>query len=229
MMNEWMTPASRARWIPFALFMGLLAARGAWPAEGLFGLDARWLYAVSVVVVGGALIVCWRQYDELRGAQQRPTWFSLLVAAVVGVVVFKLWVELTDDWMFLEQPAATFKPVDVHGHLIWPMVAFRWVGATLVVPVMEELFWRSFLMRWIDTPDDFQKTDPRQASWKAIVMSSGVFALAHSQWLAAIVTGVIYAWLYKRYGKLWVPVVAHAVTNGVLGIWVVVYGNWVFW
>lgn len=229
MMNEWMNLASRVRWLPFALFMLLLAARGAWPDEGLFGLDARWIYAVSVVAVGGSLVVWWRHYDELRGQPQWPGLGPLMVAVVVGLLVFKMWIELTYDWMYLEKPAASFKPVDEQGHLIWSLVVFRWVGATLVVPVMEELFWRSFLMRWIDRPDDFRQVDPTQVSWKAIVLSSGVFALAHSQWLAAILTGVIYAWLYRRYGKLWVPVVAHAVTNGVLGVWVVLYGNWAFW
>lgn len=229
MLNEWMTPASRTRWIPFALFMGLLALRGAWPADGLMGLDGRWVYALSVVVVGGSLLWFWRGYDELRGAGQWPGLLPLALAVVAGLVVFKMWIELTQDWMFLEPPAATFKPVDAQGHLIWSQVVFRWVGAALVVPIMEELFWRSFLMRWIDQPDNFQQLDPRAVSWRAIVMSSGVFALAHSQWLAAVLTGIIYAWLYKRYGKLWVPVLAHAVTNGVLGAWVVLTGNWMFW
>jgi uncharacterized protein len=228
-MTTWMREISWPRCLPFVLFMALLAIRGAWPEGGLWGLDSRWVYPVSVLLVGGMLVFFWRQYDELRGAVQRPGWLPLLLAVVVGLIVFKLWIELIDDWMFLEMPAATFKPVDAQGHLIWTLVVFRWLGATLVVPIMEELFWRSFLMRWIDKPDNFQALDPKQATWLAMALSSGVFALAHSQWLAAFITGMIYAWLYRRYGKLWLPVVAHAVTNGVLGVWVVVFGNWMFW
>jgi CAAX prenyl protease-like protein len=64
---------------------------------------------------------------------------------------------------------------------------------------------------------------------KAVGMSTLVFMLAHTQWLAAIVAGLAYAWLYKRTGSLWTPILAHAVTNGVLGVWVVLYGNWQFW
>jgi CAAX prenyl protease-like protein len=71
--------------------------------------------------------------------------------------------------------------------------------------------------------------DPRAASWKAVLGSSGLFMLAHPLWLAAVITGVIYAQLYRRTGTLWAPIIAHAVTNGVLGIWVVATGQWQFW
>jgi CAAX prenyl protease-like protein len=53
--------------------------------------------------------------------------------------------------------------------------------------------------------------------------------LAHTLWLAAIIAGLAYAWLYIRTGKLWVAVLAHAVTNGLLGAWVVFTGNWGYW
>ena len=53
--------------------------------------------------------------------------------------------------------------------------------------------------------------------------------LAHTLWLAAIVAGLAYAWLYRRTGSLWIAVIAHAVTNGALGVWVVTTGNWAFW
>jgi len=66
-------------------------------------------------------------------------------------------------------------------------------------------------------------------TFKAMLMSSCVFAMAHTLWLAAIVAGLLYAWLYKRTGKLWAPIVAHAVTNGLLGFWVVMMGQWQFW
>jgi uncharacterized protein len=71
--------------------------------------------------------------------------------------------------------------------------------------------------------------DPQRVGLKAVVLSTFLFMLAHTLWLAAIVAGLAYAWLYVRTGKLWVPIVAHAVTNGVLGAWVVFTGNWGFW
>jgi CAAX prenyl protease-like protein len=93
---------------------------------------------------------------------------------------------------------------------------------------MEELFWRGYLMRWVDNPD-FERVDPAAASYKAIALSTLVFMLAHTQWLAAIVAGLAYALLYRYTRSLWAAVLAHAVTNGVLGVWVVVNGYWSFW
>jgi CAAX prenyl protease-like protein len=93
---------------------------------------------------------------------------------------------------------------------------------------MEELFWRSFLMRWIERAQ-FEAVPPRQVGFRAVMLSTFVFMLAHTLWLAAILAGVAYALLYIRSGKLWTAVLAHAVTNGALGIWVVATRNWQFW
>ena len=97
-----------------------------------------------------------------------------------------------------------------------------------MVPVMEELFWRSFLMRWIDNPD-FEQVAPESVSPKAMLMSSLVFMLAHTQWLGALLAGLLFAWVYRYTRSLWAAVLCHAVTNGVLGLWVVVNGAWQFW
>jgi CAAX prenyl protease-like protein len=221
---------SRAAWlriIPFVLFMVLLALRGHAPASMASVLDSRWIYGVSVLVVGGTLALLWRHYSEL-GQGSRPSWWQLLVAVLVGLLVFGLWINLTEPWMLLGQPTATFRPVDAEGQLQWGLIVVRWIGAALLVPVMEELFWRSFLMRWIDNPD-FELVDPGQVSLKAMGLSTLVFMLAHTQWLGAIVAGLAYAFLYRWTRSLWVSVLAHAVTNGVLGLWVLVTGTWQFW
>ena len=219
--------AALARIVPFAAFMVLLAARGAMPADGSWGIDPRWVYSITAVVVGGLIAWFWREYGELV-SQTLPTLAETALAVAVGVVVFALWIELDAPWMQIGSPSATFLPLDAGGQLIWPLVALRWVGAALVVPVMEELFWRSFLMRWIQSPQ-FESVVPRRVGLKAVVLSTFVFMLAHTLWLAAIIAGLAYAWLYVRTGKLWVPVIAHAVTNGVLGVWVVATGQWAFW
>lgn len=225
-MGNFLTPAALARIIPFVLFMVLLAVRGNWP-EGWTFVDPRWLYAASVVIVSGSLIWFWRRYQELgRGSGlSLPNW-ALSIA--VGVVVFALWISLTEPWMMLGEATAGFVPVDENGELIWSLVIFRWVGAALMVPIMEELFWRSYLMRWIDKPD-FEQVDPGTVSAKAIVLSTVVFTLAHTQWLGAVIAGLAYAWLYRHTRSLWAPIIAHMVTNGVLGVWVVMHGHWQFW
>jgi hypothetical protein len=221
---------SRAAWLriaPFALFVALLALRGAAPADGSWGIDPRWIYGVTVIAVGGLLAAFWREYGEFA-RQRRPVAAEALLATAVGLGVFALWIQLDAPWMTIGEPSAVFTPLTAAGTIDWPLVAVRWVGAALVVPVMEELFWRSFLMRWIERPV-FEGVDPQRVSAKAIVLSTFVFVLAHTMWLAAIVAGLAYAWLYVRSGKLWLPVIAHAATNGALGAWVVATGNWQFW
>ena len=221
---------SRAAWlrvIPFAAFMALLALRGALPADGAALIDARWVYGLTVAVVGALLALWWRDYGELA-AQVWPSAREALLAVAVGLVVFALWISLDAPWMRVGEPAAGFVPLDAQGQPMWPLIAVRWVGAALLVPVMEELFWRSFLMRWLEH-GTFEAVVPQSVSLRAIVLSTFVFTLAHTLWLGAVVAGLAYAWLYRRTGKLWVPVIAHAVTNGVLGVWVVTTGNWAFW
>jgi uncharacterized protein len=219
--------AAVARIVPFAAFMALLAVRGAVPVDGSWGIDPRWVYGVTVLVVGGLLAYFWREYGELV-AQTRPTLAEAGLAVFVGLVVFVLWIQLDAPWMTIGSPSASFLPLDAQGQLIWPLVIVRWIGAALIVPVMEELFWRSFLMRWIQNPQ-FESVVPQRVALKAIVLSTFVFTLAHTLWLAAIIAGLAYAWLYVRTGKLWAPVIAHAVTNGALGVWVVATGRWSFW
>ncbi|HKX40492.1 MAG TPA: CAAX prenyl protease-related protein [Burkholderiaceae bacterium] len=219
--------AAQARIVPFAVFMVLLALRGFMPGDGAWGLDPRWLYGVTVLAVAALLAWYWREYGELA-RQTLPNAAEAALAVVVGLVVFVLWTRLDAPWMQLGDASAAFVPVDANGQLIWPLIALRWVGAALVVPVMEELFWRSFLMRWIRSPQ-FEAVPPQQAGMRAIVLSTFVFTLAHTLWLAAVIAGLAYAVLYMRTGKLWVAIVAHAVTNGALGAWVVTTGRWVFW
>lgn len=216
--------ATVARVLPFALFMLLLALRGA--VEGA-GLDGRWIYGLAVAVVGGTLAFFWRDYAELaRGSG--PTAREALLAVGVGLAVYALWVRLTAPWMVIGEPSASFVPLDAAGALVWSLVVLRFVGAALLVPLMEELFWRSFLMRWIER-GDFTGVDPRRVGAKALLLSTFVFTLAHTQWLAAVIAGLAYAGLYRASGRLWVAVIAHAVTNAALGVHVVLTGQWQFW
>lgn len=223
-----MTPTLRRnallRIAPFATFMLLLALRGA--AQGA-GFDGRWLYGVSVLAVGGLLASWWREYGELA-RQNLPDAREVALAVATGLVVFALWVQLDLPALRIGHESAPFRPLDPQGALDWPLVVVRWIGAALLVPVMEELFWRSFLMRWIEHPQ-FEAVAPQAAGVRAVVLSTFVFMLAHTLWLAAVIAGLAYAWLYMRSGKLWVAVIAHAVTNGMLGIWVVATGSWQFW
>ncbi len=219
--------AAMLRIAPFALFMALLFVRGMLSEDGSSGIDPRWIYGVTVLAVGALLLWFRREYGELS-AQLLPTLAEALLAVLVGLVVFGLWIHLDAAWMKIGNPTAKFIPLDAQGQLQWPLIVVRWIGAALLVPVMEELFWRSFLMRWVESPQ-FEAVLPQRVGLRAVVLSTFAFMTVHTLWLGAIVAGLAYAWLCVRSGKLWAPVIAHGVTNGALGIWVLATGQWSFW
>jgi CAAX prenyl protease-like protein len=215
-----------ARVLPFGVYIAVLAGgsllREALPA----GWDGRWLYAVQIGAVIVALAWFARAYEELR----RPglSWRDALEAVVVGVAVFALWINLDFSWAMLAEPGAGFDPRTASGGIDWALVSVRIFGAAVVVPIMEELFWRSFVMRWTDRPD-FLRSSPAATSGRALVVTAILFGIEHNLWLAGILAGLAYGGLYLRSEKLWSPILAHAVTNLLLGLWVVATASWSFW
>ena len=213
------------RSLPFGLYILFLAIEGALPGFAP-DVDVRWLYPVKVGLVALALGVLWRYYTELQ------TWWlsagQMLLSVAVGLVVLVLWVNLDAGWMLMGEVGEGYNPTDEAGRIDWLMVAFRIAGAALVVPLMEELFWRSFIQRWVQQ-SDFLTLDPAKVGLKALLIASALFATAHLQWFAGLIAGLAYGWLYIRTRSLWAPIVAHAVTNAGLGVYVVVTGQWSFW
>ncbi len=221
------TPAA-ARVIPFALFIAFIVLQtlaGDWMHAS--GLDTRWLYAARTIVVALVLFVFWSRYTEIQsfsGITSR----RLLIALAAGVAVFFLWVNLDYDWATVGQ-ARAFDPTLSDGSgLDWRFVVFRVIGLALVVPVMEELFWRSFLLRWIDR-HDFLAQDPGKVSIRAILICALLFASEHNLWFAGLLAGLVYNLVYVRTGNLWLPIISHATTNAALALWIMATGNWRFW
>ena len=218
---------SRAAWariLPFITYIAFILIADLLGRFGWNAHDLRWLYAVKISAVMLMLVLFRRHYTELRHASLGLG--AAIVALVTGLVVLVLWVSLDADWMLIGSPDG-FNPT-TDGRIDWMMVAVRIFGAALVVPVMEELFWRSFLMRWIDDAD-FEKVEPAKVSLKAFVITTVLFGFEHNLWLAGIVAGAAFSVLYVRHRTLWSPILAHALTNGLLGVWIVYTGNWTYW
>ncbi len=213
------------RSLPFGLYIVLLALEGLLP-DWAPGFDVRWLYPLKVGLVALALAVLWRHYDELRSGGLLAR--HLLLSVATGIIVLVLWVNLDAGWMLMGEMGEGYNPTNAAGEIDWLLVAFRIAGAALVVPLMEELFWRSFLQRWVQQ-SDFLALAPGRIGIKALLIASALFAVEHLQWFAGLVAGLAYGWLYIRTRNLWAPVVAHAVTNGLLGAYVVSTGEWRFW
>jgi len=216
--------AAWARVLPFAAYILFIIAGDLLERLGFTEAGLRWLYPVKIGVVALLLALFWRRYAELRGAHPSPK--VSLAAIAAGVAVLVLWINLNAEWMIVGTSAG-YDP-RIGGQIDWALVLARIAGAALVVPVMEELFWRSFLMRWIESAD-FETVDPSRIRLKSFIITVVLFGFEHNLWLAGIVAGVVYSGLYMRCRTLWPAVLAHAVTNGLLGIWVVVNGNWSYW
>lgn len=214
-----------ARSLPFGLYILFLAIEGSLP-KWAPDFDVRWLYPVKATVVAVALAVSWRQYTELKSWHLSLADFILSI--LVGMVVLVLWVNLDASWMLVGDMGKGFKPVAADGNLDPVLIAFRIMGAALVVPIMEELFWRSFIQRWLHRPD-FMALDPAQIGMRALLIASVLFAIEHQQWLAGLIAGLAYGGLYMYTKKLWAPILAHAITNGCLGVYVIMTERWEFW
>jgi len=218
-MKRWREDPVIARCAPFAVFIALLIL-----ASLLSIADSA---VVRNLIVLAILVWFWRSYDELRKASPLAA-PQCLVAIAVGLGIFVFWIHLDQDWAMLSRPSGGFDPRREDGSVNWPFALLRLAGFALVVPVMEELFWRSFLLRWI-ARRDFLAVAPREAGARAFLITTVLFALEHNQWLAGAIAGAGYSWLYMRSGNLWVAVLAHAVTNGALGAWILYTGDWQFW
>jgi CAAX prenyl protease-like protein len=218
---------NRAAWLrilPFAAYLAFIVIGDVLQRLGVPQDALRWLYPAKIALVALLLALFWRQYRELSRFNLAP--LHALTALATGVLVLVLWISLDAGWMIVGSPSGFDPRAD--GRIDWLLVAIRIAGAALVVPVMEELFWRSFLMRWVDAPD-FESVEPSQLTIKSFVITVVLFGFEHNLWLAGIVAGAAYSLLYMRHRNLWSPILAHAVTNGLLGVWVVRTGSWSYW
>ena len=111
--------------------------------------------------------------------------------------------------------------------LAWVFIVVRIFGMSVVVPPLEEVFYRSAVYRFIIRPD-FDQAPIGQFHLKALIATSLLFGLAHDEWLSGILCGLSYQWLVIRKQRLGDAVTAHAITNFLLGTYVVVRGAWQF-
>lgn len=219
-------PAESRAWIgyvaPMAAFMGITFVEGNAPKQYVG------IYIAKAVLVTALLIAG-------RGTWKRDvrwSWPMLLLGTIVGLVGCAGWVlidSVTPHFKFLGARVG-YNP---YHEIVDPSVrtlflAVRFYGLALMVPVMEELFWRSFLLRWI-TDQDFEKLPVGAFSWSAFAIVGAVFGFSHPEWLVAILFACAMALLLRRTRSLFACIVAHAVTNLALGIFVLATGRWHFW
>ncbi len=155
----------------------------------------------------------------------------------IGAVVFALWIApdllfpgFRHHWLF-ENPVLgkiqSSLPEAARSNA--GVLLFRSLRAVVIVPIVEELFWRGWLMRWLIKPD-FEQVPLGQWSAAAFSITAVLFASEHgSFWEVGLVAGIVYNWWMVRTGSLGDLILVHAVTNGLLCAEVILTGKWEYW
>ncbi|MBI5741211.1 MAG: CAAX prenyl protease-related protein [Nitrospirae bacterium] len=207
------------RVFPFAVFMAFIAIESTLPS-GFY-----MIYIVKSIVVGLILLHFRKKYTEINIS---VSFKDLCVSVIVGVAVFILWINMTWDFAVIGEPRNNDPYATLGKGILYPAIFFRVFGSSVVVPVMEELFWRSFLIRWLDNKN-FLAVPLGAFSLQSFAVTVLLFGSEHNLWLAGIMAGVLYNLLLYYRRNIFLCIIAHGVTNFVLGVYVLSTERWMFW
>lgn len=220
-----------SRVLPFATFMCFVGLDevGRYATEkGLMALSPSTLYYLYPLRVAVVALLLWLFRDHYRELRLRDLAAPARTAAVgaVGLATCVMWVLM--DWS-VKAPGHGFDPTLLPpGGIRTALTAARVAGAVLVVPLMEELFWRSFLLRYLVDPR-FESVEPGRFTWGSFLATTILFGLEHDLLVAGMVAGAVYNAVLYQTRSLSHCVLAHAVTNLVLACYVLYTGRWYFW
>ena len=246
-MTEPASPPGARPWLPYvapmATFLVLTSLEGYLPG-GTRGPAATYypiFYAFKIAAVVAALAACRSTFRDLRPG---PGPGGLGLATGIGLLVLALWVGLDGYYPTLDDLAHRILPrffgtpgarAEFDPNVLKPaarvaFLAVRFFGLALVVPLMEELFWRSFVVRYVIDPDRFGSIPIGRITPAAAAITAALFAAEHpAEWLPALITGGLWAWLLWRTRSVAACFVSHAVANLGLGVYVMMTGSWKFW
>ena len=176
-----------------------------------------WLYPVHIAA---AAYTFWHYRTFFPKAELGAP----LVATAAGLAVFAIWISLipsdTEKASIFASNLFSASPALIG---VWLML--RFLGTSVVVPLVEELAFRGFLLREIQRLT--AKSVPGYAALMiGLAVSSVVFGILHSAWLAGSIAGLIYGAVYLYRGKLYDAVIAHAVTNLLLAFYAMAFERW---
>jgi CAAX prenyl protease-like protein len=210
--------------VTFVALLGLNGLLHKVDSGFFFRSSQYWIYPVQTLVCAGLVLWFRREYNLER---VRGVWFAL----AVGIAVFVLWIapqqflqfstrtEGFNPDLFVNQPVA-----------YWTTVLFRFARLVIIVPFVEEIFWRGFLLRYF-IREDFTHVPFGTFSWFSFSIVALVFAFSHSMadWPAAAITGAIYNGVAYKTKSLSACILTHATTNLLLGVWIMCTKQWGFW
>lgn len=248
----------RHRWLPFLLpqivFLALLAMGPAPPPTATIsaspesGPSSRMsvvqalryypvYYGVAIAITTGTVLAFLPAYRQFP---LRFHYGALLVGALgvfvwIGLCKLKLEIGLAGlvglswepDGRAAFNPFAEFRRSPLS---LWGFLAVRFYGMACLVPLIEELFLRGFVMRFFADADWWKV--PIGTLTPAVFGISILYAVTSHPWheaLAAAAWFSMVTFLVWKTKNLWDGVVAHATTNLLLGIYVVLWEDWGLW
>jgi hypothetical protein len=225
-------------WLPYvapmAAFMLLTALEGQVlgeyrPDKSIdYSYNYLYYYTIKIIIVSMVSAVCsgaWhRELLPLPGALRTAA------AAGLGVAVAAAWIALDPHYprIGLLGKRTAFDPTALAGAGRLAFFVARLYGLVLVVPLIEEVFWRSFLVRWVADPD-FQRVPIGKVTPLAAAVTSVLFALGHPEWLPALLTGFAWVGLLAWTRSVSACWISHMVANAALGAYVIGTQRWQFW
>jgi CAAX prenyl protease-like protein len=228
------TAIRRPSWLPYVLpmaaFLILTSLEGYLPRSTGDAPEPRSYaiaYAAKVLIVSALMFACRPTWRDLRPFPGVPL---TLASIVLGLAITALWVTIpSPEIPFLGGGTRQgFDPGTLDPALRYVFLALRFFGLVLMVPLFEELFWRSFLMRWV-IDQDFEKVLIGKVTPIAALITSALFALAHPEWVPALITGLAWAGLLWKTKSVSACVISHMAANLGLGIYVMATGSWIYW
>jgi len=217
------------RVLPFACYAAFIGLSSLLSSKvfGFSKITLLWVYPVKIAAVSGLLAYFWRHYTELRELP-RIERSSLLLSVFVGALVYFAWVRMDFPWARQGAAGTGYQPFLAGPYLGLVLAGIRLFGTAVVVPMMEELFWRSFILRYVISTE-FASVRLGAYTPASFLITAFLFGAEHDLWLAGIMAGAAYALLLYRTGRLWPVVLAHGLTNFMLGLHVLLKGEWVWW
>jgi len=214
-----------------------------------------WSYAAKTIACGA--LILWLKPWQGDGSATTG-WRHLPLALFIGVLVAVLWILPETVWVANRWPGfhafynkwlimmpgkmpSYYDPVffpmppPSHSSLMyspeqcgWGLTLMKMLGTTLVIATAEEYFFRGFLYRWLRNPN-FTSISLKVYDAPIFWVVAGLFAIEHDRVVGGAMAGIAYGWLVVRTGAVFPAVVAHALTNFVLGLHVILSKQYGFW
>jgi len=216
--------------LPMAGFLALTALEGQLPTGPGGAPHARWYPVVYSAKLAAVVALLWAGRRVFGDLKARPTPAGWLLSIGLGLAVTAAWIGLDGRYPMIKALGrrTAFDPQALAPAARFLFLAVRMVGLVLVVPLIEELFYRSFLMRWLVNPD-YLNVPIGRVTPLGLAATTAVFGFSHPEWLPAVLTGLAWGWLVARTHSVLACVVSHAVANLALGVYVLATGSWKYW